>query len=150
MGKAAKKKKDKRGRLVAKEIEAEVEKAKAEKEMTDLKDEELFEVTEKPKTGKKRYPLDPLRFKKKLWKFMKQSKSEAKMIAKLQKKMQAQQRETKQEPELMDLWAENIPKERSKSRGKPEPFVSCLPAVTLPHGGQSYNPSASDYKVRDV
>jgi len=149
MGKAAKKKKDKRSRVVVKELEQEVEKTKADKEMAELKDEELFEITEKPKRDKKRYPLNPLRFKRKMWKFMGKSKHEAKMIEKLRKKLKIKKDQKKVgEPELMDIWSSNTSNTTSKSKGKPECYVLPLPAVVLPHGGQSYNPSASDYKVR--
>lgn len=151
MVKTAKKKKDKRGRKVAREMEREAARARAEEEAAQLKDEELFEVTEKAKDVRKRWPLDPLRFRRKLWKFMRRSKHEAKLIEKLKKKMLMRERERKEERkeelELKDLWEEKVPMGSSRSRGKPMPFAAHMPAVVLPHGGQSYNPSASDYKV---
>eukprot|EP00826_Nyctotherus_ovalis_P002652 TRINITY_DN10535_c0_g1_i7.p3 TRINITY_DN10535_c0_g1~~TRINITY_DN10535_c0_g1_i7.p3 ORF type:complete len:157 (-),score=69.23 TRINITY_DN10535_c0_g1_i7:742-1212(-) len=147
MVKISKKKKDKRGRKVAREMEREAARARAEEEMAQLKDEELFEVTERAREVKRRFPLDPLRFKRKMWKFMGRSKHEAKLIERLKKKMLTKKEERKVEPEMKDLWEESVPRGKNKSRGKPAPFVSCMPAVVLPHGGQSYNPSASDYKV---
>ena len=148
MGKTAKKRREKRGRDLAKELEKRTEKEKAELEVSKLKDEELFEITDKSKGIKKRYPLDPARFKKKMWKFLGKSKNESRMVEKMKKKMLAsgnageKEKVKKKEPELMDLWETKGPEPRRAA----QPFKSYLPAVALPHAGQSYNPAAADYK----
>ena len=83
-----------------------------------------------------------------MWKYIGKAKSETKRIERLKKSIILKKNEKKSnEPELVDLWGDNAPKGTEKLRNKPKPFVSCLPAIVLPHGGQSYNPSANYYKV---
>ncbi len=158
MGKTAKKTRERRGRLLQKQIEAQKEAANTQQALSQMKDEELFEVTEKSKAiRKKRYPLDPQRFKRKMWKFLGKSHDEARMISSLARKMVAEKKIPKKQSkkdatdEMVDLWAEEPTKKAGEKSDKPkyEPrlFRSMLPAVALPHAGQSYNPAADDYKV---
>jgi len=153
MGKTSKKVKEKRGRELQKVIVKQQEVDREEKAMSALKDEDLFEITEKSKgIKKKRYPLDPMRFKKKMWKFLGKSQTEEKMVTQLARKIVAGKVEKcgvskKKDNELMDLWGDGENVTNRKVRRKIKSFRSCLPAVIAPHAGQSYNPSASDYKV---
>ncbi len=149
MGKTAKKRKEKRGREFAAELEKHTEREKTLKEIDQLKDEELYEITDKSKSIKKRYPLDPLRFKRKMWKFLGKSKSEAKLVEKLKKKLATSKvdQPKKKEPEVMDLWGDAKPATgASEPKKSAKHFKSCLPAVVPPHPGQSYNPASADYK----
>jgi len=150
MGKTAKKRKEKRGRELAQELEKHTEHKKINEEISKLQDNELFEITDKSKDIKKiRGPLDPLRFKKKAWKFLGKSKNEARMVKQLARKIEAGVIKTNPEPkkseneEMMDLWDTDIkmPKKPMQHAKK-----SMLPAIPLPHAGQSYNPAAADYK----
>eukprot|EP00831_Metopus_contortus_P001310 TRINITY_DN10479_c0_g1_i4.p2 TRINITY_DN10479_c0_g1~~TRINITY_DN10479_c0_g1_i4.p2 ORF type:complete len:324 (-),score=82.98 TRINITY_DN10479_c0_g1_i4:156-1127(-) len=110
--------------------------------MKDIQDEDLFEITGQEEGGKKRYPLDPERFKKKMWKYLGESKSEAKAVKKLVERIEKQKHKAEPKPEaLYDLWDEPV-----KRPPKRKPQKSELPHVPIPHGGLSYNPSSAEYK----
>ena len=135
-----------------KEIEQKRDETNTLKKIEKMKDEELFEVTDKSKGIKKqKYALDPQRFKRKMWKFLGKSEMEAKVVEKLAKKIQKLKKEEKKEKkgkkegEVFDLWETKGKNDELKHKVKP--FRPYLPAVIPPHAGQSYNPSADDYKV---
>lgn len=152
MGKTAKKVKEKRGKLLQKELETRNETIKAKEAIQKLKDEELFEITEpaKRKKGNKQ-ALDPGRFKKKFKKYLGDSKTEERMVAKIAKGIKIEEEAAKKKPkevdnsQLLDIW-EPKPGEKVRKH-KPKKANSIIPAVVIPHPGQSYNPRINDYNV---